>query len=155
MKSDRSKDQSFLVLLVSEGLSVAFPPEVYLARHKAEREMIRWSEALEAVATTPAIAPFSGRREIGDYWVRLVDAEGTPSSTSALWVCTFWTTDGYPDPEALLVQGRARARDWVRQPLSGVLPPASWSSGEWSETATFIDKGEECTAEAHLAKIVT
>jgi hypothetical protein len=155
VKSDRSKDPGFLALLVSEGMSIAFPPEVYRARHKAEREMTRWAQALETVATTPAVTPFSGRREIGDYWVRLVDAEGTPSSASALWVCTFWTTDGYPDPEALLVQGRARARDWVRQPLSEALPPVSWSSGEWSETATFIDKGEECTAEAHLAKIVT
>jgi len=155
MKAGSARHPGLLVLLVSEGLSVAFPPEVYRARHKAEREMVRWAQALEAVATTPAISPFSGRREIGDYWVRMVEAEGTPSSVSALWVCTFWTTDGYPDPEALLLQGRARARDWVRKPLSGVLPPVNWSSGDWSETATFIDKGEECTAEAHLAKIVT
>src|SRR3990170_5670116 len=59
------------VLLVTEGLMVAYPPELYAERAVAERECERWAWLLAAKLQTAVERPFEGRWEIGEHWVRL------------------------------------------------------------------------------------
>jgi hypothetical protein len=89
------------------------------------------------------------RWTVGDRDVRLVRVDGEGG-----WVGTFWTWDGYPDPEATLLQDRKNAKAWVTAPIHDVLNPIAVEESDWMIVATFDRGGEEAYAVAHLLKLV-
>jgi hypothetical protein len=150
----RGRESERWALLVTDGLVIEFPPEVYLDEHLAEREGERWAWILARGNDAGIERPFEGRWEIGDYWIRLVPCQLFEDETSETWVGTYWTCDGYPEPEAALFTTRQSARDWVVTPAPGRLY-ADLSETPWFLGATYISRGEEEYAVAHLAKVVS
>lgn len=141
------------VVLVTEGLSVAFPPEVYVDEPTAEREAERWAWALSCGGRCPVEKPFPGRWQVGGMWIRLVPTRRPPEARE-LWVGTHWTMDGYPEPEALLLPSSSEARRWATTPPAGAAPLRVRET-PWAVVATFGVRGGEADSEAHLAKVVT
>lgn len=142
------------VLLVTDGLVIEFAPEVYRDEILAEREGERWAWILAQGNEARLERPFEGRWEIGDHWVRVVPSQLLEDETSETWVCTYWTRDGYPDPEAELFTNRESARDWVVTPAPGRLR-SELRETPWFFGATYMVRGEEEYAVAHLAKVVS
>lgn len=149
----RSLEYERWVLLVTDGLVIEFAPEVYRDEHVAERESERWAWVLAQGSEARLERPFERRWQIGDHWVRLVPAQLLEDETSETWVGTYWTRDGYPDPEAELFTTRQSARDWVVTPAPGRLPSELHETA-WFFAATYRIRGEEEYAVAHLAKVV-
>lgn len=141
------------MLLVTDGIAIAYPAEVYSDREVAEREAERWAWVLSGGGRDAASRPFPGRWEVGDTWVRLVEAE-IHSGSSEMWVGTHWTRDGYPEPEAALFGDRAEAKRWATTPPGeGVL--SSVFESPWLITATFSLRGDEEDSVVQLAKVVS
>jgi hypothetical protein len=134
------------ILLITDGVVIEYAPEAYPSREAAHDEARRWAWILSGMGWLPIEQPFPDRWSVGDRDVRMVEAEGQGE-----WVGTFWTWDGYPDPEALLLAGLNEARSWVSAPLQG-LEPSRVEENEWSVVATFEQKGEEAYAVAHRLK---
>lgn len=116
-------DGDWWVLLVTDGLSVEFPPELYRDHDDAEREAERWARVLSARSRATVDRPFPDRLEVGDEWIRLVTSF-LPEESNEIWVGTYWARDGSPDPEAELFPDASEAIGWFasRQPA-----PSSWS----------------------------
>ena len=141
------------VLLVTEGMSVAYPAEVYADERVAEREGERWAWILSGGDQVPVERPFPGRWEVGDIWIRLVRAF-LHEDSSEIWVGTHWTRHGYPEPEAALFSGRAEARDWaVTPPAEGVL--SGVYETPWLVRATYEVRDTEEDSVVQLAKVVS
>lgn len=140
------------VLLVTDGLVIAYAPEVYLDERVAEREGERWAWILAGRHGDEIERPFEGRWHIGDRWVHLVPVQLLEDS-SETWVATYWTQDGYPDPEAELFTSRETAREWVMTPAEG-RTPSEIQETPWFLAATYRIRGDEEYAVAHLAKVV-
>lgn len=138
------------VVLVTEGLSVTFPPEVYTDTATAEREAERWAVALAKGVRIRR--PFPHRWELGEIWVRLVPAR-KPAVQGELWVGTHWTPDGYPEPEAVVFAEHVEARRWATSPPSGGKLVLLHES-PWAVTASFAVRGGQADTEVHLAKVV-
>lgn len=138
------------VVLVTRGLSAAFPPEIYTDRAAAEREAERWALALADGA--PVRRPFPGRWEVDEVWVRLVPARRA-TAHGQLWVGTHWTPDGYPEPEAVVFAGRAEAHRWASSPPVGGRGVRLHET-PWTVMASFAVRGGEADTEVHLAKVV-
>lgn len=141
------------VLLVTEGITVAYPPEVYRDRAVAEREGERWAWLVSTESRTPIERPFGGRWQVGERWVRLVDAHVLEETSDEIWVGTYWTRDGVPEPEAELFGGRDQAREWVVTPGPGRVLYA-FHEWPWLVAATFKFRGDEEEATAYLAKVM-
>ena len=75
---------------------------------------------------------------MGDRDVRLVHADGEGD-----WVGTFWTWDGYPDPEVTLLVGRTEACSWVTAPVHGAFKPLTVEENDWMIVATFERRGRK------------
>ena len=134
------------ILLVTDGVVIEYAPESYPSREAAESEARRWAWILSGMGWLTIEQPFDDRWTVGDRDVRLVKVAGEGD-----WVGTFWTWDGYPDPEAVLFADRDEARSWAAAPLYG-LEPSSVEENEWSVVATFERKGEEAYAVVHRLK---
>ena len=132
------------VILVTDGTVIEYPPEAYDSADQARDEARRWAWILSGMGWLSIDEPASDRWSVADRDVRLVRAQGTGS-----WVGTFWTWDGYPDPEALCLEGRAKARAWALAPLHDVLPAGSVVENDWMVAATFVRGEEEAYAVAH------
>ena len=145
-------DGDWWVLLVTDGLTIEFPPELYREHDDAAREAERWARVLSARSGVRIERPFQDRWQVGDEWIRL-----TPSFLSEdgheIWVGTYWTRDGSPEPEAELFADGNEARSWVREPAAGAALVESHETA-WSATASYRVRGGEEEAEAHRAKIV-
>lgn len=141
------------VLLVTEGLVIRYPPEIYHELAVAEREGERWSWLLSIESRTPVERPFEGRWQVGDHWVRLVEADLFEDTAEEIWVGTYWTRDGVPDPEAELFTSREEARGWVIRPMPGRVLHALHEL-PWSVSTAFQIRDEQEEASAHLAKVV-
>lgn len=137
------------VILVTDGTVIEYPPEAYTSEEAARSEAQRWAWIISGMGWLPIEESAEGRWAVSDRDVRLVrvDDEGE-------WVGTFWTWDGYPDPEATLLPDRVAARAWVTAPLHDVLAPVGVEENEWMIVATFDRRGEEAYAVAHLLKWV-
>ena len=135
------------VILVTDGTVIEYAPESYAAEEQARDEAQRWAWILSGMGWLPIEESAPDRWVVGDRDVRLVhvDGEGT-------WVGTFWTWDGYPDPEATLLADRIEARSWVAAPLHGSLEPVTIEENDWMIVATFERKEEEAYAVAHRLK---
>jgi hypothetical protein len=135
------------VLLVTDGVVIEYAPEAYPSREAANDEARRWAWILSGMGWLPIEQPFPDRWTAGDRDVRLVEASGQGD-----WVGTFWTWDGYPDPEAVVLTDREEARSWVSAPLHDLLEPSRVEENEWSMVATFERRGEEAYAVVHRLK---
>lgn len=131
------------IVLVTDGTVIEYPPEAYESEELARDEARRWGWIVSGMGWLP-VTEQSDRWSVGDRDVRLVRAEGEGS-----WVGTFWTWDGYPDPEAALLRDRRSAREWAVAPLFGSLEPMSVEENDWMVVATYERKGEEAYAVAH------
>jgi hypothetical protein len=141
--------------MITEGLTIAFPPELYSARDQALTEGRRWANALTSIGGGRVSEPWPGRWQVGDVWITLVE-EDLPDMTDhpwSPWVGTCWTPDGYPDPVALIFGSRIGARRWVTEPI-GDLRPTERMSSNTRELALFPARSGEYVVEAHLAKVV-
>jgi hypothetical protein len=135
------------VILITDGTVIEYVPEAYETAQQARDEAERWAWILSGMGWLPIEEPANNRWVVGDRDVRLVQADGAGD-----WVGTFWTWDGYPDPEATLLRGRAEARSWVTAPLDGGMEPATIEENEWMIVATFERGDEEAYAVAHRLK---
>jgi hypothetical protein len=149
MMSDNARSWA---LLVTDGTVIEFAPELYPSREEAHLEARRWAWVLSAGTDIEVLRPFQDRLEVGIHDVRVVEVE-QPGGTSRPWIGTFWTSDGYPEPEAVVFRDRSDAEQWVLSPLDGI-PPESVNRSPWHVSATFLVRGEEAYAVAHLAKVV-
>jgi hypothetical protein len=147
-------DSGHWVVLVTDGTIIEYPPELYESRERARVEAGRWAWILSDYGQFPIRQPFDNRWEAGIRDIRLVDVGVPKASNRHPWIGTFWTTDGYPDPEAVLLEGRDDAMAWAKEPLIGGLSPTAFTETTWSLAATFVIRGEESYAVAHMAKIV-
>ena len=97
------RDPQRWVLLVTEGLIIRYPPEIYHERAAAEREGERWAWILSTESSAPIERPFDGRWQVGEHWVRLVDAHVYEETSDEIWVGTYWTRDGGLRPRGGIV----------------------------------------------------
>jgi len=154
MESERLRsDGEWWVLLVTDGLRVEFPPELYRDREQAEREGNRWAHLLSARYGEPIERPFEGRWQIEGHWVRLVYSF-LPEESSEIWVGMYWGRDESPEPEAALFAYAVDARAWAREPPAGGCPIESHET-RWSVFARYEVRGGEAEAEVHECKIVS
>ena len=135
------------VILVTDGTVIEYAPEAYETAEQARDEARRWAWVLSGMGWLPIEESADDRWVVGDRDVRLVQADGAGD-----WVGTFWTWDGYPDPEATLLAGRTEARSWVTSPLHDVLEPVALEENDWMIVATFERNDEEAYAVAHRLK---
>jgi len=135
------------VILITDGTVIEYVPEAYETKQQAREEARRWAWILSGMGWLQIEESDDDRWGVGDRDVRLVGAEGMGD-----WVGTFWTWEGYPDPEATLLGDRAEARSWVTAPLDGALGPAAIEENDWMIVATFERGGEEAYAVAHRLK---
>jgi hypothetical protein len=135
------------VILVTDGTVIEYTPEAYETVEQARDEARRWAWVLSGMGWLAIEESADDRWVVGDRDVRLVQADGAGD-----WVGTFWTWDGYPDPEATLLVGRTEARSWVTSPLHDVLEPVSLEENDWMIVATFERNDEEAYAVAHRLK---
>jgi hypothetical protein len=142
-------------LIVTGGTVIEYPPELYADRARAVQEAERWAWVLSGAGWAEIERPFTGRWEVGEHDVRLVEAESTmPVGYGQRWVGTFWDRSGSPDPEAIVFDSRNAAREWVLEP-PGFDPPIQTQELDWFVSATYLRGGEEEYAVAHLAKVVS
>ncbi|HET9672037.1 MAG TPA: hypothetical protein VFQ40_04230 [Actinomycetota bacterium] len=134
------------IVFVTDGVVIEYAPEAYPTRDLAVDEARRWAWILSGMGWLPIEEPFPDRWSVGDRDVRLVPVTG-----EGMWVGTFWTWDGYPDPEAILFRGRDEARAWATSSL-GDLKPSPMSENDWSVVATFERHGEEAYAVVNRLK---
>jgi hypothetical protein len=147
-----SPDGDWWVLLVTDGFTVEFPPEVYVDERTAESESERWSRLLARDGHASIERPFPGRWEIGDHWVRLNPVR-TDELVEEMWVGTYWTRHGYPDPEAELFENPEAAREWALTPPAGGLV-LEVIQNPWMVGASYrVGDGQE-EAVAHRAKVI-
>lgn len=140
------------VLLVTNGLTVEFPPELYRDRDLAESECERWAYLLSAQSGQPIVRPFEGRWQVADRWIRLVHSFLAEDGTE-VWVGTYWGRDGSPEPEAELFADREDARTWVLEAPPGGVAIETHET-RWSAATAYQVRGGQEEAEIHRAKIV-
>lgn len=97
------------VLVVTRGLGVWLPPEVYLQHGLAIREVDRWRDTLRLPVSPPKFTPTSR-------CLHLIATE-FPDSWRAcpVWVGVTWSVKSYPRLKAELMAADEReAADWLR-----------------------------------------
>jgi hypothetical protein len=134
-------------------MASAFPAEVYADERVAEREGERWAWTLSAGGRVPVERPFPGHWEVGDLWVRMVQTF-LHEDAQEIWVGTYWTRHGYPEPEAELFSDRAQAKEWATTPPSGGVV-FEIRETPWHVAATFKVRGTEEDSIVQLAKVVS
>ena len=96
------------VVMVTDGTVIEYPPEVYGSREIARDEAARWAVSLARGNDSLIEVIDSDRWSVRDVDVRLVGVSIEALSRDVVpWVGTYWTRDGYPDPEAVLLADRA------------------------------------------------
>jgi hypothetical protein len=142
-------------VLVTDGTVIEYAPELYASERLAYREAERWAWVLSASGSFDVERPFEGRLRAGFRDIRVVEVTHSSREPGVeYWLGTFWTSDGYPDPEAEILFGRNRAREWCVAPLPNGVRPHHVDEDEWHVAATFRSRGEDAHAVAHLAKLV-
>lgn len=154
MDGQPATDTRVWVVLVTDATVVAYPPEIYRSLSRAVSEAERWAWLLSGEGLLEVERPFEGRWRVADRDVRLVEANPQGWLARAPWVGTYWTRDGAPDPEAVVLGGELDARAWVREPPAAGLDSPRTFDTSWSSAAIYIVHGEEEYAVAHLAKVV-
>lgn len=140
------------VLLVTDGFTVEYPPEVYADEQTAESESERWSWLLARENRATIERPFPGRWEIGDHWVRLIPVR-TDEGIEEMWVGTYWTWHGFPDPEAELFANAEAAKEWALTPPPGGIV-VEVLRNPWMVGASYRVRDGQEEAVAHRAKVI-
>ena len=140
-------------LVITEGVVTLYPPELYLRLQRAVLEAERWAWILSGNGLMEVSRLSHDRWEVDERDVRLVEVAMEVGELEP-WVGTFWTKDGYPDPEAAVFRSREEAREWAVAPI-GELTPALVDESAWFIAATFLERYSESYAVAHLAKVVS
>jgi hypothetical protein len=143
------------VLLVTGGTVIEYPPELYASSERAREEAERWAWVLSGGGWAPVDQPFEGRWTIADKDVRLVPVEPTGTSFPEPWIGTFWTEDGYPDPEAVVLDGRDAAADWVSEAPPGGEVSTARPALPWLLTVTHRRGDDESYSVVHRAKVLS
>lgn len=145
-------DGDWLVLLVTDGFTVEYPPEVYVDEQTAESEGERWSWLLARDEQARIERPFPGRWEIGDHWVRLIPVR-MAEDVDEMWVGTYWTWHGSPGLEAELFANAEAAKEWVlTPPLGGLVVEVLQTP--WTVGASYRVRDGQEEAVAHRAKVI-
>jgi hypothetical protein len=142
------------VVLVTDGTVIDYAPEIYLFEERAIEEAERWAWVLAGGGWTEISTPYKGRWEVAGRDVRLVHAVWQPHEKKRPWVGTFWTKDGYPEPEATILWGRTHARSWAVEPPKGMPLSVDVVEQQWMVAAIYRHRDEEAYAVAHLSKVV-
>jgi hypothetical protein len=146
-------DRSAFVVMVTDGTVLEYAPEIYVREARARQEAERWAWILAGGGWIEIDSPFDGRWEVAGRDVRLVEVPWVAPEGPTPWVATYWTEDGYPDPEAHVIWSRELARSWVSTGPDGT-GPVELLEEPWMLAATFRRGDEEAYAVAHLAKVV-
>jgi hypothetical protein len=141
------------ILLVTDGTVIDYPPEVYADLELAHQEAERWALLLRSRNHARIHRPFRGRWQVGDYWVRVVEAVIKERSRE-VWVGTYWTRDGVPEPEAELFATRDEARTWAVDPVPGRIQ-IGLTESPWLVAVTFRIADDEEYAVVHRGKNVS
>jgi hypothetical protein len=144
------------ILLITDGQDIEYAPEIYSNREQAIREAEHWTWLLSAGGEFEVRHPFEGRWEVGIRDVRLVavSADGFDPS-SDWWVGVHWTTDGFPDPEGVLLEGRSAALEWVSAPIASGSTATAVQEDPWLLAATFAERGGQSMSIALRAKVIS
>lgn len=145
---------SLYAVVVMDGFALEYAPELYESAGRAELEASRWAWILSGTGWLDIEQPFEGRWVVGDRDVRLVPVEAAEGGYDDLWVGQFWTKDGWPDPEAIVLAGRDAARAWVFERPIGAEPAAETINESWFVATTYRYGDEEAYAVASLAKYI-
>ncbi len=140
------------VVMITDGTVIAFPPEIYEVQEAAVSEAERWRQTLAHLKGHEVETGEGPPWEVGDLMVRLVQLGGSAAQLDGAWIGTYWTADGYPDPEALLLADRTAALAWVLEPPAGFEPAIDVNASQWFVSATYMDRGEETYAVASQAR---
>jgi hypothetical protein len=143
------------VVIVTDGVALEYPPELYNSRPRATLEAERWAWILSGTGWLEVDRPFDGRWRVGGRDVRLLRVVTDGKRDSAHWIGQYWTADGMPDPEALLLGSRTDALTWVLEPPIGAGPAIETVDKPWFVSATYRFGDEEAYAVASLAKCIT
>jgi hypothetical protein len=146
-------DTRMWVVLVTDGAVVSYPPEIYRSLSRAVLEAERWAWLSAGEGLVEVDRPFDDRWTVGERDIRLVETDPREAIVTP-WVGPYWTRDGAPDPEAVILDGEIDARKWVREPTRGSLEEPRIFDTPWSSAAVYVVRGEEEYAVAHLAKVV-
>lgn len=153
MRDASTLDGAAWVLLVTDGTVISYAPEIYCCRQRAVLEAERWAWFFSGQGTLDVEQPFEDRWTVADRDVRLIPVAADAVLDSP-WVGTYWTRHGFPEPEALILDGERDARAWVREPPYEGLDPPIFFDTPWFSAAVYVLRGEEEYAVAHLAKVV-
>ena len=85
-------------VLVTDGVALEYPPELYETEPQATFEAERWAWVLSGTGWLEVERPFDGRWRVGDRDVRLLRVATVGMSGRGYWVGQYWATDGVPDP---------------------------------------------------------
>lgn len=140
------------VVIVTDRVALEYPPELYDSHSRASLEAERWAWILSGTGWLDIDRPFDGRWRVGDRDVRLVPVRLEGRAAGQSWIGQYWTEDGVPDPEALVLSDRDDAIAWVREPPHGSDPAIETIEMAWCVSATYRFGGEEAYAIASLAK---
>lgn len=154
MDGQMATETSVWVVLVTDGTVVAYPPEIYRSMTRAVSESERWAWLLSGEGLLEVERPFEGRWRVADRDIRLIEARLRESLASTPWVATYWTRNGAPDPEAVVMSEELGARARVRKPPAAGLEIPRIFETPWSSAAIYVVHGEEEYAVVHLAKVV-
>ena len=149
-----SRRPDMYAIIVTDGVALEYPPELYQSHARAQLEAERWAWILSGTGWLEIDRPFEGRWSVGDRDVRLVPVTTKGETQEALWIGQYWTQGGLPDPEALVLSGREEALEWVREPPHGADPAAETTELPWFVSTTYRVAGEESYAIASLARYV-
>ena len=141
-------------IIVTDGVAIEYPPELYDSHARAQLEAERWAWILSGTGWLEVQRPFEGRWRVGDRDVRLLPVTLDREAKGELWVAQYWTEDGIPDPEAVVLSDRDEALAWVREPPRGADPAVETTEMPWFVSATYRFSGEKAYAIASLAKRV-
>lgn len=148
-------DRMLYVLLVTDGVALEYPPEIYFNKERALLEAERWAWFLSGTGWLEILQPFPGRWSVGDRDVRLLTIPWAQDSSPPSWIGQYWTEDGLPDPEAVPFADREEAMAWVMEPPEGATPSIDTIDKPWFVGATYWFGDEEAYAIASLAKLVS
>jgi hypothetical protein len=142
--------------MVTDGQMVEYPPEIYSSSEQAIHEAEHWAWVLSAEGEFEVRRPFEGRWEVGIRDIRLVAVAVDDFEPSRdWWIGIHWTTDGFPDPECVLLDGRVAALDWVAAPVAGGSETSAVHEDTWLLAATFAERGGESQSVALKAKAIS
>lgn len=147
-----SQHHEMYAVIVTDGVALEYPPELYDSRARAILEAERWAWILSGTGWLEISRPFGERWVVGDRDVRLVRLTTHSESESEHWIGQYWTEDGVPDPEALLFGSREAAMSWVLEPPFGADPATETIDKPWFVSATYRFGQDEAYAVASLAK---